>query len=718
MRTRNAKGENPRLRRTLRLLRFCTFCMGMISIMWFFFSFVGLVIGLLFFIFMKDPAWKRNGFVLSFSIALTTLVAHLGTGRSPLFLAMASGMPMLGGSLIFFMFWDGLKARGKNLGRMTDVLAAWSRKVPRRAALLLTLASVAGISGMWLSVSVDFRVMFDNAPRMLWVHVPSTAGTGEPFTVTVQAWDGFERLSATYTGTVSFEIESYNETSLAPITTPVAALPDTYTFTGQIFGSDAAQTIDDGNDNGMHAFIASIDTPGIHYVKVHDSLTANVYWSNPVRVANASSLERLFWGDPHTHSALSDGSGTADEVFSYARRVACLDFHALTDHAELLAFVPFGLDTVEQAANKWYEPGTFVTFPGIEWTCVEEGHQTLVFSGNRILRTPISSYFDVKTTGDLWEVLDAFTAETGDDALAFPHHTTKKAYMQDWTYTNPKYVRVAEVSSTHGDFLFEQRHPLNYRGAQDPPATYQHGSSIMDALEMGYRLTLSAGSDSHDGHPGHTIAHTGAYHGHQRPYTTWLTRLDKPYCGSLTCVRATALTRPAIFEGIYQGRVFASSDFGRPIVEFSINGTRTGYNATLLAAGATDTRNITVFIAQDGAPAPAYKTSAASRVTANGWQPGWSATVEIFKNGLLLQSLPITSPVGRVEVLDSTPITGADYGSAKCTARDGQYFINDFSDNPVDPSILNTGGADFYLVRVVFSGGRMAWAGPVWVEAA
>ncbi|MBN2153863.1 MAG: hypothetical protein JW839_20565, partial [Candidatus Lokiarchaeota archaeon] len=275
--------------------------------------------------------------------------------------------------------------------------------------MLLSLVSAAGIAGMWSSVSVDLRVMFDNAPRMLWVHVPSTAATGEAFTATVQAWDSFERLSAVYTGTVSFDVESYDEKTLAPIASPAATLPGTYTFTGQPFGSDAAQTIDDGKDNGMHAFTASIDTPGIHYIKVHDSATSNVYWSNPIRVASGAGLERLFWGDPHTHSALSDGSGTADEVFSYARRVACLDFHALTDHAELLAFVPFGLDTVERAANSWYEPGSFVTFPGIEWTCVEEGHQTLLFSGDKILRTPISSYFDVKTTGELWRVLDTFT---------------------------------------------------------------------------------------------------------------------------------------------------------------------------------------------------------------------------------------------------------------------------------------------------------------------
>jgi len=35
---------------------------------------------------------------------------------------------------------------------------------------------------------------------------------------------------------------------------------------------------------------------------------------------------------------------------------------------------------------------------------------------------------------------------------------------------------------------------------------------------------------------------------------------------------------------------------------------------------------------------------------------------------------------------------------------------------PVDPSTLNTGGADFYIIRTVSSGGREAYIGPFWIE--
>ena len=112
-------------------------------------------------------------------------------------------------------------------------------------------------------------------------------------------------------------------------------------------------------------------------------------------------------------------------------------------------------------------------------------------------------------------------------------------------------MRIAEVTSTHGEFLYEHRHPLNYHGADSPPKEYTYGTSITDALKMGHRISLYAASDGHCGHPGYTISHTGAAVSHQRPLTTWNTRVDKLWPGGLTAVFASNLTRNAIFDGLY-----------------------------------------------------------------------------------------------------------------------------------------------------------------------
>jgi hypothetical protein len=51
-----------------------------------------------------------------------------------------------------------------------------------------------------------------------------------------------------------------------------------------------------------------------------------------------------------------------------------------------------------------------------------------------------------------------------------------------------------------------------------------------------------------------------------------------------------------------------------------------------------------------------------------------------------------------------------------CQKRGNNYYINQYSENPIDPSTLNTNGYDFYLIRVVGDNGRLSYAGPIWVE--
>jgi hypothetical protein len=277
---------------------------------------------------------------------------------------------------------------------------------------------------------------------------------------------------------------------------------------------------------------------------------------------------------------------------------------------------------------------------------------------------------------------------------------------------NPKYVKIAEVTSVHGEFLFEQRHLLNYVGAIDPPPDYVNGSSIMDAFRMGYRMTLYASSDEHDGHPGHSLSHTPAYVGHQRPWSMWQTRNEHPYPGGLIAVYAQNLTRESVFSGLDSQYIFANSDHGRPLIDFSINGTRIGDDSILLVDDESIHREISVFLAQDGSPAGTEHTAASVPPS---WSPNWGATVEIIKNGEILVQIPIDRPVINITYVDTTTVTGTSYAES-CVLRNGQYYTNNYSDNPVNPLELNTGGADFYIVRIVGNNGRITYAGPIWVE--
>ena len=700
--------------RLQRIPRIAIYFFAIYTISWFWFSFVAIIIGICFMTLSKEKSWKRNGFVLALSAALGTYLAET---MGVLYMLVGILLAFFWGLSvsIIYLIQANLKKKGKH------VQLYRKRKLSSRVVIPMKVLAVIVPVTLWSVVSVNFIVMFDNSPRLLWVHAPSTVKLGDDFEVTVEAWDQFERLSAIYNGKVEFTLESYNLTDYALLSSIDAILPDSYYFTGQLIGSTVAYAIYDGKDNGRHVFSVNINTTGIHYLLVADSYTGNTYYSNPIIVDNYTDTdEKIYWGDLHTHSMLSDGSGSAAHSFYYARYIACLDVYCLSDHGEHLdsfgtnLFNTYGL--LESAANNVYDPNEFVTFQAVEWTTsyitslnLHYGHYVCISSGDEI---PLISTNAQKSPIELWNYMDAYTSATGEQMLAIPHHTVRESFIQDWTYVNPKYVRFAEATSVHGECLFEPRHSLNYRGSVDIAPDYVNGSSIMDALIMGHKMALVADSDEHDGHPGHSLSHTAAYVGHQWPLSIWHARNGHPYPGGITAVQATNLTREAVFSGLYNQRVFSNSDHGRPILLFNINGTAVGDGSTFNATSQTGARAINIFLAQDGAPV-ALKSQAAS-VTPS-WHPDWNAKIQIIKNGELFQNITVSSPVVNVTVIDDAPITGASYENS-CVKIGDDYYINSYSNQPVDPSTLNTGGYDFYVIRVVGDNGRTSYAGPIWVE--
>jgi hypothetical protein len=702
--------DGSRLRSLPKLL---VYGFGVITLLWYFWCVIGLFIGIFYYIFLEDKAWKRNGIVLACAIGFITIFVHFYKETAPLPIVIGFFVIFIISYSILLAILEHLKKKNITVKKIVQLYQSYGRLSKKKRRVIELIIMFIPLS-LWTSVSIDLGVMFNNKPKLLWVNVPTMVKINESFEITVEAWDPFERLSALYKGTVEFSIESYNLTTYELITNTQANLPNPYKFTGQVFGSDIAYEIRDGRDNGRHVFQASIITPGFHYILVNDSHTKNTYYSNPIIIKNFTTSDPyIVWGDLHTHSHLSDGTGTPDHSFYFAKHIACLDFYALTDHGEIMLFSPGSLNTLESSTNRWYEPNEFVTIHGIEWTCVRTGHYVCIFSGNSLLKSPIlDSYFTVKSPQALWNVLDSFTSKHGVRALALPHHSTKEAYIQDWTYNDPKYVKLAEVSSVHGEFLFEQRHELNYVGAIDKPPIYTNGSSVVDAFTMGYRMTMYVASDEHDGHPGHSLSHTRAYIGHQRPYSLWHTRNEHPYPGGLSAVYVNNLTREGVFSGLENQRIYANSDHGRPILIFKINGTSVGNGSTFIASASTDHRDINVFLAQDGAPV-ARKSKAAS-VTQN-WTPNWNTVIEIIKNGKLWHAEQISTPIFNFSIIDSEPITGVSYEKS-CIKRIRNYYINQYSDNPIEPSTLNTGGFDYYLIRVIGENGRMSYAGPIWVE--
>ena len=75
----------------------------------------------------------------------------------------------------------------------------------------------------------------------------------------------------------------------------------------------------------------------------------------------------LYKGEVHAHTSDSDGIGTAQEAYTYARDVAGLDFFAVTDHSNSYSEANYRSIHVP-LADSFNEPGKFVALCGYEET--------------------------------------------------------------------------------------------------------------------------------------------------------------------------------------------------------------------------------------------------------------------------------------------------------------------------------------------------------------
>jgi hypothetical protein len=238
----------------------------------------------------------------------------------------------------------------------------------------------------------------------------------------------------------------------------------------------------------------------------------------------------VLWGDLHGHSALSDGTGTPEDYFRYARDVAALDVAALTDHDH------WGMPFLDAAPELWreivdttrafHEPGRFVTILGYEWTSWVHGHRhVLHFEDEAEIRSSIDERHD--SPRELWGAL------RGRPALTFAHHSAGGPVATDWSIPpDPELEPVTEIVSVHG----------SSEALDSPQPIYSPvpGNFVRDVIQRGYRLGFVGSGDSHDGHPG--LAHVAA--------RAW---------GGVAAILAEERTREAVLAALRERRVYATN---------------------------------------------------------------------------------------------------------------------------------------------------------------
>jgi len=270
-------------------------------------------------------------------------------------------------------------------------------------------------------------------------------------------------------------------------------------------------------------------TPGLWHVRASGAGLPPAE-SNPLQVA--AEGRRILWADLHGHSGMSDGTGTPEDWWAYARRAAGLDVAALSDHDHwgqpFLDAAPDHWAHLEARAHTADEEGRFVALVAYEWTSWIHGHRHVLSFEDDL---PLYSSLDPRweTPRQLWDAL------AGRSALTVAHHTAGGPIACDWSWApDPVLEPVTEVVSAHG----------SSEAADSPRRIYdfQAGHTARDALDAGYRLGFVGSGDTHDGHPG-------------------LGQLSQPGSGQsgLAAILSEDCTRAGVLEALRARRCYATS---------------------------------------------------------------------------------------------------------------------------------------------------------------
>ncbi len=292
--------------------------------------------------------------------------------------------------------------------------------------------------------------------------------------------------------------------------------------------------------------IPALDHQGLYVIK----LSAPGFKDEYISVyASKEALEKVYYGALHGHSEISDGTFSAEHYFDYGKQYAMLDFCALTDHDwEIVEHARNkgnnGLEKLIEICKDRNEDEKFVAIPAYEWmgrgghmnVYFREDHLEDVFIGNVTLLKERKQYLTQKELVEMYQ--------DREDVLVIPH----LSHGFDWDYYHPGIQTAMEIYSQWGF-------------SENGGAVNRKMDGMNEHLRSGKKLGLIGGADAHHGMAGQT--------GYMSKYSVL------GYREGFAVVRAKELTRHAIFDGIKDRHVYATTG-ERILLDVNIDGTTSG----------------------------------------------------------------------------------------------------------------------------------------------
>ena len=291
----------------------------------------------------------------------------------------------------------------------------------------------------------------------------------------------------------------------------------------------------------------------------------------PTRIALAVTLaaacappappERVFFGNLHSHTAFSDGTGTPEDAYTRARDSAGLHFLAITDHnypgsdgtgdrkdgvemgREPTLYTGPRPDAIILTARRMSEDGRFIALYGQEFSAQDSGNHMNVFEVDAVIDVP-SGRFDslvgwmtarpeAQRHLPIVQLNHPVRYDRADEYGADDFDTPAT-----WIATLDRFVRLIEV--VNGPWAA----PIQGPPDEVMEADYRH------FLNLGFHVAPTANQDNH--------------------YSNWGTVND-----IRTGVVATALTRDAILAALRNRHAYATEDKNLEVVA-RVNGRLAG----------------------------------------------------------------------------------------------------------------------------------------------
>lgn len=270
-----------------------------------------------------------------------------------------------------------------------------------------------------------------------------------------------------------------------------------------------------------------------------------------ISILPALGQYKIVWGDVHGHTCNSDGTGSLDDYFTFAKDIAKLDFVIVTDH-DFGNGPPWRMPRetwklTQEKADEFTTNGCFIAIAGYEWTS-QPKYWTEVGPGaasERLFPGPPMNYnhknvYFLSRLDHLFSAKDS--AYNSPDLLAEAvrkqggliqnNHPTVDADGKDQFQYDHSFFTVIANTEMSPDVM-------RYNGK-----TYRIGveQTVRGFLNKGGKTGFVSGTDTHEGKP-----------------------------AARTAVLVRELTRSAIFDALRHRRNYAVNN-ARIALDFSING--------------------------------------------------------------------------------------------------------------------------------------------------